>query len=144
MANEFALGKTTVEIRFAYSDDKYALTSIIPRIVGKITNIVGISRKNATVIDLAVTNYGGVFYYGLEREFSELEISFDGASVGRTFQREKILNNLCCGRRVSVIIKYDGTRSITLDGVITRLDFPLFQKGLKYSIKIELEKEVTF
>lgn len=144
MANEFILGKTTIEIRYAFSDDKYALSSIIPRMFGKITNIVGLSRKNASVIDLAVTNYGGVFYYGLEREFSEIEITFDGASVGRLFQREKILNDLCCGHRVSVIIKYDGTRSITLDGVITRLDFPLFQKGLKYSMKIELEKEVTF
>lgn len=143
MVAGFVLGKTTVTIYFGYANEKEVDRLLTSFDAGNIIGFEGLSASHGDVIDLAVTNYGGVFYYGLEREFSEIEITFDGSSAGNLKKvRQNILNYLACGNRVKIVSTFNNLYTMNLEGVISQLDFPLFQKGLNFSVKIELTKDI--
>lgn len=144
MAIGFVLGKTTVTIYYAFAGDSEISRLLLPFSYGNIIKIEGLSASHGGVIDLAVTNYGGVFYYGLEREFSEIEITFDGAAATNlTKLRQIVLTNLACGNRIKVISNFNNLFTMELEGIISQLDFPMFQKGFNYTIKIELTKDIN-
>lgn len=138
---DFILGSSVATITYAYVADKDIERPMLSNLYGKIIGLEGLSRFTGKTTDIAVTNYGGILYYGIEREFSEIEISFDAGDAPFRGLRNTVATTLACGNRLQIKIT-QGSITKTLIGVITRLNFPVFQKGAQYRIKVELMEEL--